>query len=101
MREQLKAKNIKSHILAPAKLKVFSEVGTLQTYGTPQAAAKAVEERSLLNGVWDMQEAAREKQYEDQVTDQQQRWKAYMRRQSTQSIVELIQEAEKNLGLCE
>lgn len=64
MREQLK--NTKSHVLAPAKLKVFSEDGTSQTYGTPQAAAKALEERGLLNGVRDMQEATRQNtQYDE------------------------------------
>lgn len=87
MREQLKAKNIKSHILTPAKLKVFSEDGTLQTYGTPQAAAKALEERGVLSGVRDMQEAARQNtQYDDQVTDQLAELvgdQAYRRRRST------------------
>lgn len=48
IRDQLSDQNIKSHILAPAKLKVFSEGGTTQTYGNPKAAGKALVERGLV-----------------------------------------------------
>ncbi len=88
--------------MAPAKLKVFSEDGTWQTYGSPQIAARALEEWGLLAGVRDLPEAARQNtQRTDRDTHQQQRWEVDKRRWSSRNIAELMQEAEKNLGLSE
>lgn len=75
MRQQLQARNIKSHTLAPAKLKVFGEDGTSQRYGTPQAPAQALEERGLLDGVRAVQE--------------------------DKTLSAMTRSSHKNLGLCE
>lgn len=47
IRECLKAQDIKTHILAPAKLKVFNEDGTSATYSNPAEATRDLEQRGL------------------------------------------------------
>lgn len=47
IREQLKALDIKTHIVAPAKLKVFNSDGTTTTFPNPTVAAKELEKRGL------------------------------------------------------
>lgn len=47
IREQLKAQDIKTHIMAPAKLKVFNSDGSITMFPNPTVAAKELEEKGL------------------------------------------------------
>ncbi|KAL7402183.1 hypothetical protein ABVT39_010994 [Epinephelus coioides] len=50
VREQLKAQDIKTHILAPAKLKMFNKDGTTTTYPNPTTAIKELKEKGWMDG---------------------------------------------------
>lgn len=93
IRDQLKARNIKSHILAPAKLKVFNEDGSSQIYGNAQSAAKELLERGLLSTAPELQEPAHPGAH----SGRQQRWERSKRQGANRSVHDLVQEAEKNL----
>ena len=47
IREHLRQRNIKSHILAPARLKVFNTDGTTTTYINAEVAERELKQRSI------------------------------------------------------
>lgn len=98
IRVQLKAKNIKSHILAPAKLKVFREDGTSQTYGNPEAATKALEELGLVPKA-QVPRGSTHLDAQSMERNTNQRHFGDMGKRSGENIMELVQEAGGNLGI--
>lgn len=97
LRDQLKTKNIKSHILAPAKLKIIFEDGTAQTYQDPQAAAKDLQKRGLISKSQPVAAAGLDRQTGD--PNHGQHWEAAGKELTSRDITDLMRKAGRNLGL--
>ena len=77
-------------------------MGPHRRIGNPHAGAKALEERGLLTGVPVPRGAARQDaQNMDRDSDQRLRWEVDDKQRPSPNIIDLVQEAEKNLGQCE
>lgn len=103
IRKQLKDKNIKSHVLVPAKLKVFYEDGTAQIFDSLQAATNGLEERGLIVGP-SMEQASTAELHQasrPSETFSKQPWKTSKTKTTVEEMDKLMLRAEKNLGLCE
>lgn len=103
IRKQLKEKNIKSHILVPAKLKVFYEDGTAQIFDNLQAAIKCLEGRGLIHGATSSESQHKTGEQLGATARQQessgQSWEIAKIRHTNENVEELMLRAERSLGL--